>query len=119
MVGRKRDFIKVGANRVSAKEVEEIIAENPDVHEVAVIGARDEMLGEKICAFIVLNEGASIESTLLRRELRGKLPTYKIPSDFVFVPDLPKNESGKIMKRELETRLESKAESSTAPDLPG
>lgn len=101
VVGRKKDFIKAGAHRVSAKEIEETILEDEEVHEAAVIGVPDEILGEKICAFIVPREGLAPDVKALEKTLKRKLPAYKVPSEFLVRSDLPKNESGKIMKQIL------------------
>lgn len=101
IVGRERDFIKAGANRVSAREIEDAILENPQVHEVAVIGIADETLGEKICAYVVARDDTGFDPNVLLKKLRRKLPTYKIPSEIITLPELPKNASGKIMKLEL------------------
>jgi acyl-coenzyme A synthetase/AMP-(fatty) acid ligase len=101
IAGRIKDIIKAGAHRISAKEIEDAIATLPEVHETAVIGVPDEVLGEKIKAFVVLREGASLAPSDLEKALRQRLPAYKLPGELAFVSDLPKNESGKIMKREL------------------
>jgi long-chain acyl-CoA synthetase len=101
VVGRMKDFIKAGAHRVSAKEIEEAILQDETVHEAAVIGVPDEILGEKIRAFVVPREGLAIDTRGLEKTLKAKLPVYKVPSEFVVREDLPKNESGKVMKREL------------------
>jgi acyl-CoA synthetase (AMP-forming)/AMP-acid ligase II len=101
ITGRSKDIIKAGAHRISAKEIEEAIAALPEVHETAVIGVPDEILGEKIKAFVVLREGAAVTGDDLAKSLRAKLPAYKLPAEIALVADLPKNESGKIMKREL------------------
>jgi len=101
VVGRKKDFIKAGAHRISAKEIEETILESSEIHEAAVIGGPDEILGERIRAFVVLREGCTLETTALEKTLKKKLPPYKVPSEIVVRDDLPKNESGKIMKQLL------------------
>jgi acyl-coenzyme A synthetase/AMP-(fatty) acid ligase len=100
-VGRQKDFIKAGAHRVSAKEIEETIVESPEIHEAAVIGVPDEILGEKIRAFVVLRDGCEIEPSALQKALKKKLPPYKVPTEIIVREDLPKNESGKIMKQLL------------------
>ena len=109
VVGRKRDFIKVGANRVSAREVEEIISELPDVHEAAVVGVADDMLGERICAFVVLRRESAMSVKMMAKSLRSKLPPYKVPSQILICEDLPMNESGKINKRLLASLAVSEA----------
>lgn len=100
LTGRRRDIIKVGGNRVSAKEIEEIISEIPDVHEVAVVGIEDDILGEAIKAYIVMN-GGQLKEADFRSQLRQSLPNYKVPSEIEFIDNLPKNESGKILKSQL------------------
>lgn len=101
VVGRKKDFIKAGAHRVSAKEIEERIVESPEVHEAAVIGVPDEILGEKIRAYVVLCEGAALAEADLAKRLKKRLAPYKVPSEIFYRDDLPKNESGKVMKQRL------------------
>ena len=103
VVGRKRDMIKAGGHRVSAKEIEEVIHEYPGVMETAVIGIEDETLGEAIKAFIVLDTGSSAENLdeKIRDFLKARLAHYKIPKYIVFCHSLPKNKSGKILKMKL------------------
>jgi long-chain acyl-CoA synthetase len=102
VVGRIKDMIKIGGNRVSAKEIEEAIHEHPSVIEVAVIGVPDDILGEAPKAFIVAQAGAQarIEAELIDF-LRGRLAFFKIPKSCEFRDFLPKNESGKIQKLKL------------------
>lgn len=105
VVGRSKDMIKVGGERISAKEVEHAILEIDGVHEVAVVGIEDEILGETMKAFIVpknMNNGLNRE--VVQSILRRKLPLYKIPKHFRFCEDLPKNKSGKILKTVLKNR---------------
>ncbi|HPG41398.1 MAG TPA: class I adenylate-forming enzyme family protein [bacterium] len=101
VVGRKKDMIKVGGERVSAKEVEEVILEIDKVHEVAVIGVDDATLGEAIKAFIVPRADAILSSEEVMVYLRGRLPHYKNPKYIEICTALPKNESGKILKAVL------------------
>jgi acyl-CoA synthetase (AMP-forming)/AMP-acid ligase II len=101
IVGRKRDFIKVGGNRVSAAEVEAAMAESPGVREVAVIGVPDDILGERICAFVVSDGSGGLSAARLQRELRARLPAYSVPSEVELVASLPRSEAGKVLKREL------------------
>jgi len=105
IVGRRNDFIKAGAHRISAKEVEEAILELPEVHEAAVVGVADEILGEKIAAFVALRAPDGCDSRVLLKELKRRLPPHKVPGVLEILDDLPKNESGKIMKRSLVQRL--------------
>ena len=102
VVGRSKDMIKIGGNRVSAKEIEEALYEHPGIHEVAVIGIPDDVLGEAPKACIVLKSGycGNIEEEL-GAFLKDHLALYKIPKCYEIRDSLPKNESGKIQKLKL------------------
>lgn len=103
VVGRKKDMIKVGANRISPKEIEEKLLENPKIHEVAVIGTEDEILGEAIKAFIVLNNSNKLLSTdEIMNYCKKRLPHFKVPKYVEIIKSLPKNSSGKILKHKLQ-----------------
>lgn len=101
VVGRKRDMIKSGGNRVSAKEIEEIILEHPNILETAVIGVPDQYIGEAICAYIVPKNGVPVPSEEVIGYCKERLPEYKVPRTVILRESLPKNASGKIMKEEL------------------
>ncbi|MBT3044274.1 MAG: acyl--CoA ligase [Candidatus Thiodiazotropha sp. (ex Codakia orbicularis)] len=96
--GRSSDMIKSGANRISPKEIEEVIQELEDVHEVAVIGSPDEMLGEIIKAFVVLKQGSELKKRNIQRHCKNNLAIYKIPKSIAFIEELPKTASGKIKR---------------------
>lgn len=113
VVGRKREMIKCGAHRISPKEIEETLMEHPEVHEVAVIGVPDEILGEAIQAFVVLREGRTLAEPEIRAFAATRLPEYKIPAAIRIRTDLPKNPSGKIQKQALREEWERLRE--TAP----
>ncbi|MDD4858505.1 MAG: AMP-binding protein [Candidatus Krumholzibacteria bacterium] len=102
VVGRSKDIIKIGGNRVSAKEIEEALYEHPAIHEAAVIGIPDDVLGEAPKACIVLKSGycGNIEEEL-GAFLKDHLASYKIPKCYEIHDSLPKNESGKIQKLKL------------------
>ncbi len=105
LVDRVKNMIKAGANRVSAKEIEEVIAEVDGVQEVCVIGVADELLGEAIEAFVVPRPGSGLEANTIQQHCRENLALYKIPRTVQFLDALPKNSSGKVLKKEL--RLDS------------
>jgi acyl-CoA synthetase (AMP-forming)/AMP-acid ligase II len=105
VVGRKRDMIKAGAHRISPKEIEDAILEHQEIHEVAVIGVPDELLGEAIRAFVVLRSENATSARDLAEFCQKRLPPYKVPRDFEFRRDLPKNPSGKILKQVLREEL--------------
>lgn len=96
--GRSSDMIKVGGNRISPKEVEEVIQELKEIQEVAVVGITDETLGETIKAFIVVNPKMNLDKSKVQRHCKMNLATYKIPKKINFVDELPKTASGKIQK---------------------
>jgi len=102
VVGRTKDMIKIGGNRVSAKEIEEAFHEHPAIIEAAVIGVADDVLGEAPKAFIVIKPGVSaglLEE--LPAFLQQRLALYKIPKLSEIRDSLPKNEAGKILKGKL------------------
>ncbi|HGY56245.1 MAG TPA: AMP-dependent synthetase [Caldithrix abyssi] len=110
VVGRSKDIIKAGGERISAKEIEEKLLEINEVHETAVIGVDDPVLGEAIKAFIVTRDGAEVDEEYIRTSLRKKLPPFKQPKYIEFRRDLPKNNSGKIMKAVLKEEEQKKTE---------
>lgn len=101
IAARKRDIIKSGAHRISPREIEEVILKDPGVFEAAVVGTEDPLLGEAICAFVVLNEGAARTEAQLLRLCRESLPLHKMPKHIRFINALPKTESMKVRKEEL------------------
>jgi acyl-CoA synthetase (AMP-forming)/AMP-acid ligase II len=100
-VERERDMLKPGGNRVSAREVEEVIAEIPDVVEAAVVAGPHELLGESIWVYIVLRPGAGIGSEEIERHCRKRLPLFKLPDQIRLLKTLPHNSAGKILKSKL------------------
>lgn len=108
--GRKRDMIISGGVNVYPAEVEELLATHPDVREVAVVGAPDADLGEKVVAFVALRRGggASTDRAPSAEQLvafaRAHLSGPKLPRAVFFLDELPKNPTGKVLKRELRAR---------------
>jgi len=98
IVGRRSDMIKSGAHRISPKEIEEVILEMNDVHEVSVVGIPDEILGEAIRAVIVLKEGFEPDEKKVQRHCQTKLASFKMPKEVVFADELPKTSSGKVRR---------------------
>jgi acyl-coenzyme A synthetase/AMP-(fatty) acid ligase len=109
LVGRTRDMLKVGGHRVAAKEIEDVILEHAGVHECAVIGVPDEILGDRLIAYVVLKEAGALDGKALGLFLSERLPAYKIPALFDLRAELPKNESGKIMKEALRAEAAARA----------
>ena len=98
---RKSGMIKSGSHRIGPQEIEDVILECEEVHEVAVVGVEDEILGESIRACVVLNDGQELESKALIRHCRRLLPAFKVPHIVDFLPELPKTATGKIQRVQL------------------
>jgi long-chain acyl-CoA synthetase len=104
LAGRRSDIIKVGAHRVHPQDVEDVIAELPDIVEVAVAGQDDEVLGEVIHAFVVAREHASVTVQQVKRHCLTRLAPYKVPKEVHMVSELPRTASGKIRRSALPTK---------------
>jgi long-chain acyl-CoA synthetase len=98
---RKKDMLLVNGINVYPREIEELIYQFPGVKEAAVIGKADSRKGEQPVAFVVPNDGAVVDEKGLRHFLRRKLADYKVPRKVVFLPALPRNTTGKILKTSL------------------
>jgi fatty-acyl-CoA synthase len=101
IVDRKKDMIKSGGENVSSREVEEAIYLHPAVAETAVIGAPDPLWVEAVTAIVVPRSGQSLGEEELIAHCRAHLSGFKVPKRVVLVEELPRNASGKILKREL------------------
>jgi fatty-acyl-CoA synthase len=101
IVGRKRDMIISGGVNVYPREVEIAIEGHPDVVEAAVVGADDAEWGERVRAFVVARPGAACDAASILAHCRTLLSGPKVPREVVFLPELPKNPTGKVLKREL------------------
>ncbi len=101
IVDRKKDMIKSGGENVSSREVEEVIYLLPEVSEVAVIGIADAKWIEAVCAVVVLKEAAELADSQVIEHCAAHLAGFKTPKRVVFLEALPKNPSGKVLKREL------------------
>ena len=99
--GRKRDMIISGGVNVYPAELEAVIEAHPAVAEVAVVGVPDREWGERVRAFVVKRAGHELTEEALHAHCRERLAGPKLPRDFVFVAGLPRNPTGKILKREL------------------
>ncbi|GAA0448123.1 MAG: fatty acid--CoA ligase family protein [Bacillota bacterium] len=100
IVDRKKDMILVGGYNVYPREVEEVLYAHPGVSEVAVIGVPDSQTGEAVCSFVVVNDSSITEDELLEY-CATYLVKYKIPSTVEFLEELPKNTTGKILRKNL------------------
>ena len=101
IVDRLKDMIITSGENVYPREIEELLYAHPDISEAAVVGVPDKLRGQSGCAYIVMAEGRTFDKKALREYLQAKLAGYKIPRDFVQISALPKNSTGKILKRAL------------------
>lgn len=99
------DILKSGGYKLSALEIEEALREHPAVLEVAVVGLPDEAWGDRVVACVVPRPGTEPEAGALRAFVRERLAPYKVPKDFVFMAELPKNALGKVVKPTLARAL--------------
>jgi acyl-CoA synthetase (AMP-forming)/AMP-acid ligase II len=102
--GRDDDMIVSGGENVFPREVEDILAEHPMIDDVAVIGVPDQQFGQRLRAFVVRREGGELSEDDVREHVRVNLARFKVPRDVVFVDVLPRNATGKVLKRELRMR---------------
>ncbi len=100
-VGRMDDIIKSRGEKVAPKEVEAAIANIEGVREVAVIGVPDELLGQAVKAFVVLEHGCSLDAPAIQRECRARLESFMVPKHVEIVSELAKGMTGKIQKTGL------------------
>lgn len=101
IVDRKGDMVVSGGINIYPRQIEEVLYRHADVVEVAVVGVPDETWGERLRAHVVLRARTTADGAALETLCRGELSGYKVPREFVFTEALPKNASGKILKREL------------------
>jgi fatty-acyl-CoA synthase len=99
--GRDDEMIVSGGENVFPAEVEDLISGHPDVIEATAIGVDDKDFGQRLRAFVVLKEGATVAEQEIKDYVRDHLARYKVPREVVFLPELPRNPTGKILKREL------------------
>jgi acyl-CoA synthetase (AMP-forming)/AMP-acid ligase II len=99
--GRDDEMIVSGGENVFPREVEDLLADHEAVEEAAVVGVDDEKFGQALKAFVVVRKGTSIDEAGLRAHVKENLANYKVPREVVFLDELPRNATGKVVKREL------------------
>jgi fatty-acyl-CoA synthase len=100
--GRDDDMIVSGGENVFPAEVEELLAAHKAVEEVAAIGVDDEKFGQRLKAFVVVRKGQKLTEDQAKKYVKDNLANYKVPREVVFIDELPRNPTGKVVKRELE-----------------
>jgi fatty-acyl-CoA synthase len=112
IVDRIKDIVNTGGVLVASRDVEEALYRHPHVAEVAVIGVPDQKWIEAIAAVVVLKQNATLDAQALLHHARAHLAPFKVPKHVHFVEQLPKNSSGKLLKRVLRVQLGASARSS-------
>jgi fatty-acyl-CoA synthase len=102
--GRDDEMIVSGGENVFPREVEDLLADHEAVVEVAVIGVEDEEFGQRLKAFVVLEEEGAVGEDDLKAHVKANLASYKTPREIQFLDELPRNATGKVLKRELHER---------------
>ncbi|WP_428669758.1 AMP-binding protein [Roseibium sp.] len=104
---RSRDVIISGGSNIYPREVEEVLLTHPAVHEVAVVGQKDPEWGEVVVAFVACHEGKEAQAAELDALCLDRIARFKRPKEYRFLPVLPKNNYGKILKTDLREMLNS------------
>jgi fatty-acyl-CoA synthase len=99
--GRDDEMIVSGGENVFPREVEDLLADHPAVDEAAVIGVPDADWGQRLAAFVVTKPGAQLDDAAVKRHVKDNLAGFKVPRDVRFLDALPRNATGKVLKREL------------------
>ncbi len=110
VVDRLKDQINASGNKVWPREVEDVLYEHSAVREAAVVGVPDPYRGETVKAFVSLRSGQEVDPAELIAFCKQRMAAYKYPREVEFLDELPKNETGKIMRRELRTLAKEKAD---------
>jgi acyl-CoA synthetase (AMP-forming)/AMP-acid ligase II len=101
--GRDDEMIVSGGENVFPKEIEDTLSRHPAVADAAAIGIEDKDFGQRLKAFVVLEKGSEASEDDLKEHVKRNLARYKVPREIVFLDELPRNATGKVLKRELKT----------------
>ena len=96
-----KDMIVTGGENVYSREVEEVLYGKPEVMKCAVVGSPDREYGERVTAFIVPQKNQRIDPAALNEYLKSRLAGFKVPKEYIAVAELPKNNAGKVLKRDI------------------
>jgi fatty-acyl-CoA synthase len=105
--GRDDEMIISGGENVFPAEVEELLVQHAAVAEAAAIGVADDQFGQRLRAFVVVRDGAETTEDELKTYVRDNLARYKVPREVVFLDELPRNPTGKVLKRDLRAQYAS------------
>ena len=112
--GRDDEMIVSGGENVFPAEVEELLSAHKSIQEAAAIGVEDEKFGQRLKAFVVLHDGGQLTEDEVKGYVKDNLANYKVPREVVFMDELPRNPTGKVLKRELAERGEERESSKSA-----
>jgi fatty-acyl-CoA synthase len=101
--GRDDEMIVSGGENVFPAEIENLLVAHAAIAEAAAIGVDDERFGQRLKAFVVLRDGHELGEDAVKDYVRENLARYKVPREVVFIPELPRNPTGKVLKRELQS----------------
>jgi fatty-acyl-CoA synthase len=104
--GRDDEMIVSGGENVFPAEIEELLSAHESIQEAASIGVDDQKFGQRLKAFVVLQKGAKLSEDEIKEYVKDNLANYKVPREVVFLDELPRNPTGKVLKRELEAEKE-------------
>jgi fatty-acyl-CoA synthase len=99
--GRDDEMIVSGGENVFPREVEDLLAEHDSIDDAAVIGVDDPKFGQRLKAFVVVRPGADLDEAAVKDHVKQNLARYKVPREVEFLDELPRNPTGKVLKREL------------------
>jgi long-chain acyl-CoA synthetase len=105
LVGRSSEMIKSAGERIFPQEIEDVLHRFPGVGEVAVIGVPDEMLGERVVAYIIPKQGAELDKGALKQHCLAAMPFVRVPKQFIVVDTLPQTASGKVSRSKLKEEV--------------
>ncbi|RXJ73558.1 (2,3-dihydroxybenzoyl)adenylate synthase [Veronia nyctiphanis] len=116
VVGRDKDQINKGGEKIAAEELENHLLSHPDVFDAAVVSMPDELLGERICAFIIVKKGCAVRPVTLNKFMRSKhLADYKYPDRYELIDAFPKTKVGKVDKKSLRAHIATLLAKRTPP----
>jgi fatty-acyl-CoA synthase len=102
--GRDDEMIVSGGENVFPREVEDLLATHPDIEEAAVVGVSDEQFGQRLSAFVVPRGSSALSEEEVQAYVKENLARFKVPREVCFLEELPRNATGKVLKRELQVR---------------
>ena len=118
VLDRLKDMIIRGGENIYSLEVEGVLARHPAIAEVAVVGVPDPVMGERVCAVAVPRQGQSLALGTLREWAGAHLADYKLPAELVILSALPRNASGKVIKKQLAAQLAEQLAGTRSPSAP-